>query len=155
MAMEMAGRVELDAPRQLVWEKLNDPDTLQACIPGCESLEKESDTAFDAVATLKIGPMKVRFKGHVELTDLDPPNGYRINGEGQGGIAGFAKGGATVSLEALDGDRTALVYDVSANVGGKMAQLGARLLDSVAKKYADQFFTNFAAAVSPTEVVSE
>jgi uncharacterized protein len=154
MAMEMEGRVELDAPPSTVWDKLNDPDVLRACIPGCESLEKENDTAFDAVATLKIGPMKARFKGHVELQDLDPPHGYRIVGEGQGGIAGFAKGAAAVRLEPLEDGRTALSYDVSANVGGRMAQLGGRLLDSVAKKYADQFFGNFAAAVAPAEVHS-
>ena len=154
MAVEMTGSVDLDAPPEIVWEKLNDPETLKSCIPGCESLEKDGETGFQAVAVLKIGPMKARFKGHVELSDLDPPRGYRISGEGQGGVAGFAKGGAVVRLEPLGAAGTTLTYDVSANVGGKIAQLGARLLDSVAKKYADQFFTAFAETVPSGDIQS-
>ncbi len=147
MAMKMQGEVELPASREIVWEKLNDPEVLKACIPGCESLEKTSDTSFQAVAKNKIGPVSATFKGRVELADLDPPNGYRIQGEGDGGIAGFAKGGARVTLAEADAG-TRLIYDVEAQVGGKIAQLGARLIDGVAKKLADQFFTNFAAAVA-------
>lgn len=147
MAMTMKGEVELPATRDIVWTKLNDPDVLKACIPGCESLEKTSDTSFVAVAKNKIGPVSATFKGRVELLDLDPPNGYRIQGEGDGGIAGFAKGGARVALEP-SGAGTKLIYDVEAQVGGKIAQLGARLIDGVAKKLADQFFQNFAAAVA-------
>lgn len=150
MAVEMTGSVDLDAPPSLVWDKLNNPETLKACIPGCELLEREGENGFHAVAVLKVGPMKARFKGRVELSDLDPPNGYRISGEGQGGIAGFAKGGATVRLLPRGANGTTLSYDVAANVGGKMAQLGARLLDSVAKKYADQFFSAFAGEFSST-----
>lgn len=147
MAMKMQGEVELPASREVVWDKLNDPEVLKVCIPGCQSLEKTSDTSFQAVAKNKIGPVSATFKGRVELSDLDPPNGYRIAGEGDGGIAGFAKGGARVSLEPA-GAGTKLLYDVEAQVGGKIAQLGARLIDGVAKKLADQFFTNFATAVA-------
>src|SRR5450830_1570266 len=98
MAMTMTGEVQLAAPREMVWAKLNDAEVLKACIPGCEEFDKLSDTEFQAVATIKIGPVKARFRGRVQLTDLDPPNGYRITGEGSGGVAGFAKGGATVAL---------------------------------------------------------
>lgn len=150
MAMTMQGEVVLPASREAVWNALNDPDVLKACIPGCESLEKVSDTAFQAVAKVAIGPVKATFKGGVELSDLDPPNGYRISGEGQGGIAGFAKGGATVKLDDAEGG-TKLTYDVDAQVGGKIAQLGGRLINGVAKKYADEFFANFAKALAPAE----
>jgi uncharacterized protein len=147
MAMTMTGEVQLPANRETVWQALNNPDVLKACIPGCQSLERTGENGFAAVAKLKIGPVSATFKGNVELSDLDPPNGYKINGEGQGGIAGFAKGGATVKLSEANGG-TLLTYDVSANVGGKIAQLGARLIDGTAKKLADQFFKNFATAVS-------
>ena len=147
MAMTMTGEVQLAAPRQTVWEKLNDTDTLKATIPGCESLEKTSDTSFSAVAVTKIGPVKAKWKGKVTLTDLDPPNGYKISGEGQGGVAGFAKGGAAVSLTDKDGG-TLLKYDVDAQIGGKLAQLGQRLIAGAAKKMADDFFLKFAAAVN-------
>jgi carbon monoxide dehydrogenase subunit G len=133
-------------PRQTVWAKLNDSDVLKACIPGCESLEKLSDVEFQAVAVTKVGPVKARFKGKVKLSDLDPPNRYRISGEGDGGVAGFAKGGASVSLQAKEGG-TLLTYEVEAQIGGKLAQLGQRLVNGVAKKLADQFFERFAAAV--------
>ena len=148
MAMTMSGEYQLAAPPQTVWDKLNDPATLKACIPGCEQLDKVSDTEFQAVATTKIGPVKTRFKGKVTLSDLDPPNGYKISGQGDGGVAGFAKGGATVKLAEKDGG-TLLSYDVEAQIGGKLAQLGQRLVNGAAKKIADDFFRNLAAAVNP------
>jgi len=148
--MTMSGEVELDASREAVWDKLNDPEVLKACIAGCEELEKTEDGGFRAVAKLKIGPVSARFRGRVVLTDLDPPNGYRISGEGEGGVAGFAKGGATVKLcETEQG--TVLSYDVEAQVGGKLAQIGQRLINGAAKKLADQFFTNFARTVQGCE----
>jgi uncharacterized protein len=148
MAMKMTGAVTLPASREVVWAKLNDPEVLKACIPGCESLSKDDDTHFSAVAKIKLGPVKATFKGKVALSELDPPNGYTISGEGEGGIAGFAKGGAKVALTDADGGGTLLTYDVDAQVGGKIMQLGARLIDSVAKKYADEFFARFAEAVA-------
>ncbi|NEW94791.1 carbon monoxide dehydrogenase subunit G [Rhodopseudomonas sp. BR0M22] len=147
MAMTMNGEVQLDAPKDLVWSKLNDPEVLKVCIPGCEELEKtEDDSGFRAVAKLKVGPVSARFKGKVTLSDLDPPNGYKITGEGEGGVAGFAKGGATVGLSDKDGG-TLLSYDVEAHIGGKLAQLGQRLINGSAKKLADEFFANFSKAV--------
>jgi uncharacterized protein len=146
MAMTMTGEVQLPASRDVVWAKLNDPATLKACIPGCEELNMLSDTEFEAVAVNKIGPVKAKFKGKVTLSDLDPPNGYRISGQGDGGVAGFAKGGATVALSDKDGG-TLLTYNVEAQIGGKLAQLGQRLINGAAKKLADQFFENFATAV--------
>jgi uncharacterized protein len=148
MAMTMNGEVQLAAPREVVWEKLNDPEVLKACIPGCQSLEKLSDNEFQAVATNRVGPVKATFKGKVTLSDLDPPNGYRISGQGDGGIAGFAKGGATVNLTPADGGGTVLSYAVEAQIGGKLAQLGQRLVNGAAKKMADQFFEKFAGAVN-------
>ncbi len=153
MAMTMKGEVELPATREVVWAALNDPEVLKSCIPGCESLEKTADNTLAATARVKVGPVAASFKGKVNLLDLDPPNGYRIVGEGEGGVAGFAKGGATVKLEPA-GAGTKLIYDVEAQVGGKLAQLGARLIDGVAKKMADQFFTDFAAAVAKQEGAS-
>jgi carbon monoxide dehydrogenase subunit G len=148
MAMTMSGEILLPADRQTVWDKLNDPEVLKACIPGCQSLEKTGDTGFAATVKLKVGPVGATFKGSVELTDLDPPNSYRIVGQGEGGVAGFAKGAAQVTLrDAEEGEGCVLSYQVEANVGGKMAQLGARLIDGVAKKTADQFFENFATIV--------
>ena len=149
MAMTMSGEVQLPASRQTVWAKLNDPEVLKSCIPGCEQLDMTSDTEFQAVATIKIGPVKARWKGKVHLTDLDPPNSYRISGEGEGGVAGFAKGGATVKLAPKDGG-TLLTYDVEAQIGGKLAQLGQRLINGAAKKVADDFFGNFVNAVKGT-----
>lgn len=148
MAMTMNGVYQLAVPPQTAWEKLNDPATLKACIPGCEQLDKTSETEFQAVATTKIGPVKAKFKGKVTLSDLDPPHGYKISGQGDGGVAGFAKGGATVKLEPKDGG-TLLTYTVEAQIGGKLAQLGQRLINGAAKKIADDFFQNFAAAVNP------
>src|SRR5664280_1698163 len=147
MAMTMNGEVQLAAPREAVWAKLNDPAVLKACIPGCEELEKTEDSGFRAVAKMKVGPVSARFKGRVTLSDLDPPNGYRISGEGEGGVAGFAKGGATVALTEKDGG-TLLTYNVEAQIGGKLAQLGQRLVNGAAKKIADDFFKNFAANVA-------
>jgi carbon monoxide dehydrogenase subunit G len=146
MAMTMSGEVQLGAPRETVWAKLNDPEVLKLCIPGCEQLDKLSDTEFQAVAVTKIGPVKAKWKGKVHLTDLDPPNGYKISGEGEGGIAGFAKGGAVVALSPKD-DGTLLTYNVEAQIGGKLAQLGQRLISGAAKKMADEFFEKFAGAV--------
>lgn len=146
MAMTMTGEVELAAPRQKVWEKLNDPAVLKACIPGCQELTMLSDREFEAVAKNKIGPVSATFKGKVTLSDLDPPNGYKISGQGDGGVAGFAKGGATVALSDKDGG-TLLTYTVEAQIGGKLAQLGQRLVNGAAKKLADEFFERFAEAV--------
>jgi len=148
MAMNMTGDVQLRGSREAVWAMLNEPAVLKSCIPGCESLDKDSDNEFRAVATIKIGPVKARWKGKVRFSNLDPPNSYRISGEGDGGVAGFAKGGAKVSLANKDGG-TLLSYNVEAQIGGKLAQLGQRLINSVAKKTADDFFGNFAAAVRP------
>ena len=148
MAMTMTGEVQLAAPRETVWAKLNDPEVLKVCIPGCETLEMLSDNEFQAVAVNKVGPVKARFKGKVRLSDLDPPNGYRISGEGDGGVAGFAKGGAEVKLTPKD-DGTLLTYTVEAQIGGKLAQLGQRLVNGAAKKLADEFFVKFAKAVDP------
>jgi hypothetical protein len=147
MAMTMSGEYELPVPRETVWEKLNDAETLKACIPGAEQLDKLSDTELQAVVTTKIGPVKAKFKGKVTLSDLDPPNGYKISGQGDGGVAGFAKGGATVKLTPKNGG-TLLAYTVEAQIGGKLAQLGQRLINGAAKKIADEFFKNFATAVS-------
>jgi carbon monoxide dehydrogenase subunit G len=141
--MDMTGERRISAPPETVWAALNDPGILRAAIPGCEDLVKESATAMTATAVVKVGPINARFTGKVLLHDLDPPNGYRITGEGQGGVAGFAKGGATVTLQP-DGAGTVLKYDVKAQVGGKMAQLGARLIDASARQMADAFFTRFA-----------
>src|SRR6201997_4324998 len=138
MAMTMTGEHQLPASQETVWEKLNDPVVLKACIPGCESLDKTSDTGFQAVATIKIGPVKAKFKGSVTLSDIDPPNGYKISGQGEGGVAGFAKGGAVVSLRE-DGGETVLDYNADAQVGGKIAQVGARLIQGTARKLADEF----------------
>ncbi len=143
MAMTMTGEIQLAAPREVVWAKLNDPDVLKACIPGCEELEKTDDQGFRAVAKMKVGPVSARFRGKVILSDLDPPNGYKISGEGEGGVAGFAKGGAKVDLVEREGG-TLLSYHVDAQIGGKLAQLGQRLINGTAKKMADEFFANFA-----------
>lgn len=154
--MKMSGNRWIAATREEVWEKLNDPDVLQRCIPGCEKLEKKSDTEMSAVVAVKIGPMKARFNGNVELQNLNPPESYRISGSGQGGAAGAASGGADVRLVAAQGG-TELNYDVDATVRGKMAQLGARLIDATAASLANQFFDNFAKEVAgpPAEEEAE
>ena len=148
MAMTMSGTVTLPADREQVWAALNDPEMLKRSIPGCQELARTSDTGFSATAKIAIGPVKATFKGNVALSDIDPPNGYTISGEGQGGVAGFAKGGAKVRLELAESGGTLLSYDVEAQVGGKIAQLGGRLINGVAKKYADEFFANFARALA-------
>jgi carbon monoxide dehydrogenase subunit G len=147
MAMTMTGEFVLPANKATVWARLNDAATLQAAIPGCESLDKLSDTDFKAVVKVKIGPVSARFNGKVHLTDIQPPDSYRIAGEGEGGVAGFAKGGATVRLADAEGGGTKLSYDVDAQVGGKIAQLGSRLIDGSARKLAAEFFDNFAKAL--------
>lgn len=146
--MQMTGEYQIAATRETVWRALNDPEILKASIPGCESVEKISDTELTAKVSLSIGPVKAKFAGKVTLSDLDPPNGYTISGEGQGGVAGFGKGKSTVKLIEKDGG-TLLQYNAEAQVGGKMAQLGARLIDSTAKKLADEFFGRFSRAVVP------
>ena len=147
MAMTMTGEFVLPADKATVWARLNDAATLKAAIPGCESLDKLSDTDFKAVVKVKIGPVSARFNGKVHLTDIQPPDSYRIAGEGEGGVAGFAKGGATVRLTDADGGGTKLSYDVDAQVGGKIAQLGSRLIDGSARALAAEFFANFAKAL--------
>lgn len=144
--MEMTGEYRIPAPRKTVWAALNDPAVLQACIPGCESLERGAENEFKATVRAKVGPVSARFSGKVTLSDFDPPKSYRISGEGQGGAAGFAKGGAVVKLEE-DGAGTILRYTADAQVGGKLAQIGSRLIDGTAKKLADEFFEAFAAKV--------
>ena len=147
MALEMTGEYELPQKCELVWKALNDPAILEKCIPGCETLEKTSDNEFQATVKLKIGPVSARFKGHVTLENIDPPNGYTIMGEGEGGVAGFAKGQASVAL-AEEGDGCKLTYKAEAATGGKIAQLGQRLIAGSAKKTADSFFENFVEALA-------
>lgn len=146
--MDMNGQERIEAPIDAVWRALNDPETLRACIPGCETLEKTSDTDMTATVVLRVGPIKARFEGTVELTNLNPPRSYTISGEGKGGIAGFAKGGADVSLAEDGPNATILSYTVKADVGGKIAQLGSRLIDSTSRKLAGQFFTNLGSQIS-------
>jgi hypothetical protein len=150
MPMEMTGECRIPAPRQRVWEGLNDPEILKQCIPGCQTLEKVSDTEFNGRVVASVGPVKATFGGKVTLSDLDPPQSYTISGEGSGGVAGFAKGGAKVNL-AEDGAATLLTYAVQAQVGGKLAQVGSRLIDGVARKMANDFFGHFAAVMVPEQ----
>jgi hypothetical protein len=147
--MEMTGERRIAAPRQRVWEALNDPAVLQASIPGCESVERTGEDSFQAKVAVKLGPMAARFGGKVQLSNIVPPVSYTISGEGQGGAMGFAKGGADVALEEAGPSDTVLRYNVKAQIGGKMAQLGARLIDSTAKSMAEQFFDRFAAQLAP------
>lgn len=151
-SMDMNGERLIAAPRNVVWAALNDPETLKACIPGCESIEKLSDTDLQAVVAVKVGPISARFNGKVTLSDIDAPKSYKITGEGQGGGAGFGKGSADVHLTETEGGTT-LTYQVNAQVGGKMAQVGSRLIDSVAKSLAETFFTRFSERVAPTPPV--
>jgi uncharacterized protein len=151
--MDLTGDYRIPAPRDTVWAALNNPEILRVCIPGCEELNKTSDTEFVARVVAKIGPVKAAFSGKVTLSDLDPPNGYTITGEGQGGAAGFAKGGAKVRLEAVDGGAaTVLHYAADAQIGGKLAQIGSRLVEGTAKKLADEFFAAFAAQAAAAPV---
>lgn len=146
--MQMTGEQRIAAPRQKVWEALNDPAVLAQCIPGCQSLEKDGDDRFVAVAEVKIGPIGARFRGNVQLSDLNPPNGYTITGSGNGGIAGSAKGGAKVRLSDAGNGETLVSYDVEAEVGGRMAQLGGPIIDATAKNLAGKFFARFGEVVS-------
>ena len=153
--MDMTGEYRIRAPRETVWDALNDPEILKQCIAGCEELEKISDTEFTAKVTMKVGPVSAKFAGKVQLSDIDEPNGYTISGEGSGGVAGFAKGGASVKL-ADEAGETILTYDAKAQVGGKLAQIGSRLIDSTARKTADDFFKKFAEVVGgPAEAAPE
>jgi carbon monoxide dehydrogenase subunit G len=145
--MDMTGEHQIKAPRPVVWAALNDPAVLKQSIAGCEELVKTADTEFQAQVTAKVGPVKAKFSGKVTLSDLDPPNGYTISGEGAGGAAGFAKGGAKVNLENTADGGTLLKYQVHAQIGGKLAQIGSRLVDGAARKMADEFFKAFAAVV--------
>ena len=147
--MDMTGEYRIPAPREKVWAALNDPAVLKASLPGCESLEKASDHEFAATVIAKVGPVKAKFNGHVTLLNLNPPEGYTISGEGKGGAAGFAKGGADVKLTEVSANETILTYTAKADVGGKLAQLGSRLIDATAKKMADEFFNNFVKQVAP------
>jgi len=142
--MQMQDTQRIPASKDTVWAALNDPEVLKKCIPGCQSLEMSSPTEMTATVVFKVGPVKATFGGKVTLSDLDPPNSYRISGEGSGGVAGFAKGGASVKLEAESADVTILQYEVDAQIGGKLAQLGGRLIDSTSKKLAGEFFASFA-----------
>jgi len=153
--MEMTGERRIPAPRQRVWDALNDPEVLRLSIPGCESVTRTAEDAFEARVAVKIGPMSARFGGKVKLENLNPPASYTISGEGNGGAMGFAKGGADVALEAAAAEETVLRYAVKAQVGGKMAQLGARLIDSTAKQMAEQFFNRFAAHLTPEPAMAE
>lgn len=146
--MEMSDSTTLPAGREAVWQALNDPEVLRQCIPGCEEIEIISPTELTAKVRIKIGPIKARFAGGVTLSDLDPPSGYVLSGEGQGGVAGFAKGTARVTLEEISAQETIMHYEARVDVSGKIAQLGARLLDGTAKKLAKQFFDDFGRVVS-------
>jgi uncharacterized protein len=145
--MDMTGQYRIPAPREQVWAALNDPETLKASLPGCQSLEKLSDREFAATVVAKVGPVQAKFNGNVTLSNLNPPESYTISGEGKGGAAGFAKGGADVRL-LEEGEVTVLTYTAKADVGGKLAQLGSRLIDGTAKKMADEFFNNFSRQVA-------
>ena len=140
--MEMNGERVLAVPRAKAWEALNDPTVLRECIPGCDSLELTAENQYQVVMTAAVGPVKAKFKGKLTLSDVEPPSSYKLTFDGQGGVAGFAKGGATVAL-ADEGSSTRLSYAVNASVGGKLAQIGSRLIDSAAKKFADDFFNRF------------
>lgn len=146
----MTGEYRIGAPRAEVWAALNDEQVLKLCIPGCEEIERTSDTTLTAKVVQKIGPVKARFDSAIELTDIVPPESYTLQGEGQGGVAGFAKGAARVALEE-DGDETILRYTAHAQVGGKLARVGSRLIDATAKKVAGKFFDNFHRHLHPGE----
>lgn len=152
--MELTGSLVISADRATVWAALNDPDVLKACIPGCTELQREGDDGFAAVVTQKVGPVKATFKGAVTLADIVPNESYTITGEGKGGAAGFAKGGAKVRLTDV-ADGTELSYEVEARVGGKLAQIGSRIVDGFAKKMADAFFSNFQTALGGPEEEAE
>ncbi len=148
--MEMSGEQHILLPQQRVWEALNDPAILKACIPGCESIDRISDNEYKVAMTASVGPVKAKFSGKLLLSDIDPPNAYSLAFEGSGGAAGFGKGSAQVSLAPESGG-TLLTYKAQASVGGKLAQIGSRLIDGVAKKMADDFFIRFNKTVAPAE----
>ena len=145
--MEMSGEQLIPASQAATWAALNDPEILKACVPGCESIEKTAENEYVVLMTARIGPVSAKFKGKLALSDLDPPNSYSIAFEGQGGVAGFGKGGAKVQL-LPEGGNTKLTYQVKANVGGKLAQIGSRLVDAAAKKLSEEFFNAFNAKVA-------
>jgi uncharacterized protein len=145
--MDITGSYTIPAKRSAVWSALNDPNILKECIPGCETLSMLSETEFAATILAKIGPIKARFTGRVELSEIDPNNGYRIQGEGSGGVAGFAKGGARVHLQDA-GDSTVLTYEIEAQIGGKLAQLGSRLITGVVRNLSEKFFTTLVSKIS-------
>lgn len=152
--MDLSGEVRIDAKIDKVWAALNDVEILKSCIPGCQELEKISENEMTAKVVLTIGPVKAKFGGEVTLENLNPPHSYSITGEGKGGMAGFAKGGADVQLQE-DGGETTLTYQAKAQVGGKIAQLGSRLIDSTSAKLANQFFENFRKALTEEEELVE
>ena len=152
--MDITGRYRIAAPRELVWAALNDPDVLARCIPGCRELEQRSPTEMAAKVALKIGPISATFTGNVTLEDLVPPKSYVIVGQGQGGAAGFAKGRAHVELTDVEGGETDLVYTAKAEVGGKLATLGGRLIQATSKKLADDFFGAFVREVGGDEAAA-
>jgi uncharacterized protein len=153
--MDMSGSHRIEAPRDRVWAALNDPEVLRQCIPGCDEVVKQSDTEMTAKVVAKVGPVSAKFSGKVTLSDLDPPNGYTITGEGSGGVAGFGKGGASVTLVS-EGTATVLTYKAHAQVGGKLAQIGSRLVDATARKMADDFFVRFSALLdAPTPAAAD
>ena len=147
----MTGEQLIQAPQQEVWKALNDPEILKACVPGCESITLVNENEYHVLMTAKIGPVSAKFRGRLSLSDIKPPNSYALFFEGQGGAAGFAKGAAQVKLTSTTADQTKLAYDVKANVGGKLAQIGSRLIDAAAKKVADEFFSNFNKRMSSAE----
>jgi uncharacterized protein len=151
LLMKMNGEEIIAAPIESVWKALNDPKILQACIPGCETIKQISPTDLEARVVIKLGPVKAGFNGKVTLSDLNPPHGYRISGKGEGGFAGFATGGATVKLESVP-EGTKMMYDVDAQVGGKLAMLGSRLIDSTAQSLAGQFFDKFVKLAAAVKV---
>src|SRR3954462_14824303 len=148
--MEMTGEQLIPAPQKVVWDALNDPDMLKACVPGCESIDPIGENQYQVLMVARVGPVSAKFKGKLTLSDIKPPESYSLAFEGQGGAAGFAKGGANVRLTP-EGDSTKLGYDVKASVGGKLAQIGSRLVDAAAKKVADDFFRNFNAKVGAAD----
>ena len=152
--MEMKGEQLISAPQKTVWNGLNDPEMLKACVPGCESIELAGENTYTVLMVARVGPVAAKFKGKLTLTDIKPPDSYSLSFEGQGGAAGFAKGSAQVRL-APQGLLTKLSYDVKANVGGKLAQIGSRLVDAAAKKVADDFFRNFNEKIGTQEADEE
>ena len=153
--MKLTGSETIPAAREAVWKGLNSPNVLKQCIPGCESITQDSPTNMKAKVVVKIGPVKASFTGVVTLSELNPPESYRISGKGEGGLAGFASGGASVKLTALGPSETRLDYDVDAQIGGKMAMLGSRLIGSTAKSCATQFFAKFASVIEKDAPVAK